>query len=220
MSLIGSLFDENYFTSIATHFFTCSDTQNPPWLGASLNGGTTTVREGERNHPGIVSLVSSGVYANAGYRFVTEPTSFLLGGGEESFFKFKFTNFAPGAVIDMGFQDGFPGITDGVWLSVNNTDICGKTQNGNGPSNTDYYTLSLATWYMGRIVLNADATRVDFYLYNESGTELWTKYLTTNIPTGAGRWTGHGIVAIRTDSVGMNLIDIDYMSIHCSRKLV
>jgi hypothetical protein len=54
-----------------------------------------------------------------------------------------------------------------------------------------------------KIVVNDAGTRVDFYLYNDSGTELWTDYLESDIPSDLltcrfGSWNTTGGTGILT----------------------
>jgi hypothetical protein len=110
---------------------------------------------------------------------------------------------------------------DGVWIEIADTLLYGTTASNGAESYTGTtFVFSTDTWYRAKLVLNADATRVDFYLFDgATGTLLWTDYLTTYIPTATGRETGHGISA-RSEAGSIKIIDLDYMSVEINRDLV
>jgi hypothetical protein len=62
------------------------------------------------------------------------------------------------------------------------------------------------------IQLNSNATSVAYRIYSATGALLWTDSLTTNIPTGAGRFTQ--VVAIATESAGatQSILALDMMA--------
>jgi hypothetical protein len=52
-------------------------------------------------------------------------------------------------------------------------------------------------------------------------TELWTDYLTTNIPTGLAQRTGSMIIATNSGTTALNLIHWDYIAMwYNGRELV
>lgn len=77
-----------------------------------------------------------------------------------------------------------------------------------------------ATWYIARIVVRKDVSGVDFYIFSDSGNLLGSQSITTNIPTGSGRQTGHGLVATNSGTTSVELIRIDFMSLEFTRALV
>lgn len=196
----------------------------PAWSGSGFGTtvGTISPLAGEVNHPGIVNLISS-VAANSGYYFFTTITGFLLAGGETTEIIFKTRDITANTYVRMGFSD-VAGLvttpTDGVYININGETLDGRTVSNSVSSTTGTaYTLLDETWYRLKIILNSDATRVDFYLYNEAGIELWTDFLTTNIPTTTGRQTGHGITAYFAGTTATGLISIDYMNLYIDRNL-
>jgi hypothetical protein len=60
----------------------------------------------------------------------------------------------------------------------------------------------LDTYLFFRVTVNAGATSVDFTLYNSSGTQIDTRTITTDIPTGSGRQVGHGVRIVRITATG------------------
>jgi hypothetical protein len=98
--------------------------------------------------------------------------------------------------------------------------ITGRTMSNSNSSVTGTgYQIVTNTWYRWRVVVNADASRVDFYCFSEAGALLWTDNLTNNIPTAAGRETGHGIVGTNAATTAVTLYDLDYMNIEIARAL-
>jgi hypothetical protein len=99
--------------------------------------------------------------------------------------------------------------------------IVGKTANNSARSTTGTsYTLVTNTWYRLRIEVNSDATLVTFSLFSEAGALLWSDTLNSNIPTAAGRETGHGIVATNSGTTAVAMVDVDYLNLWISRALV
>ena len=61
---------------------------------------------------------------------------------------------------------------------------------------------------MAKILVNATATSVSFFLYSGTGsTLLWSDTLATNIPTTAGQATGCGSVAYKLAQVAVGIAD-------------
>jgi hypothetical protein len=99
--------------------------------------------------------------------------------------------------------------------------ITGRTMNNsaNSVTGTNFQAVT-NTWYRLRVLINADASRVDFYCYDEAGNQLWTDNITTNIPTAAGRETGCGIVATNGGTSAVALVDVDLIELELDRPLV
>jgi len=60
----------------------------------------------------------------------------------------------------------------------------------------------LDTYLFHRVTVNSAGTSVDLKIYDATGTQIDTRTITTNIPTGAGRQTGHGVRIVRTTNIG------------------
>lgn len=110
---------------------------------------------------------------------------------------------------------------DGVYLSISTAGVAtGVARNNNVATTTaTTYTLAASTWYHVRIQLNSDASRADFYLYDESGNLLWTDNVTSNIPTAAGRETSHGIKSYKTTVGTVEIMVLDYISLFLPKDL-
>jgi len=196
-----------------------------PWSGTLVSSGTTTSIAGTANHPGISTLNSS-TSANSGVSWKTAPNAYILAGYETTELIFRPQSLA-GTTIRFGFHDSASSsdAVDGAYIEmaqVGGVDgvIVGKTASNSTRSTTGTnYTLVTNTWYKLRIVVNSNASRVDFYLYSEAGALLWTDNLTTNIPTAAGRETGNGIVATNSGTTALTLVDLDSIIVILPRTL-
>lgn len=58
----------------------------------------------------------------------------------------------------------------------------------------------------------AAAASVTFYLYNDSGTQLWTNSLSTNIQTTFGRETSAAVTCTNSGTSAIDLMHIDHMA--------
>ena len=199
-------------------------TYTPPWLLTYSLGGFTGSTSDGTNHPGILQIASNAA-VGSGVSVQLANDSLRLGGSESTSFIFQLYVLS-NLEAAMGFRDApFIDSVDGVWAKIANvggTDgvLVGKTASNSAISTTaTSYTLLANTWYRLYIAINAAATRVDFYLYSAAGALLWTDNLTTNIPTGAGRETGHAFSAYDTATVLRVLCALDYMNARIARTL-
>jgi hypothetical protein len=208
-----------------TDFLQNAANANPPWSGTAKGGGSCIVGDStcvDENHHGAVTL-TGGITAGDGYYFVTDFTSQKIYGSEKTIFIFKAENIGANAYARMGWFDvstANPNIADGIicYYSANG-DFKGRCNGGGSFTNTStLYTLSVSTYYRCTIVVNTNATRVDFYLYKCSdGSLVWSDYLTTNIPTS---YTGHGIHAYHNGTTSSTILTVDYMNLIIDRVLV
>lgn len=194
-----------------------------PWYPFAIGAGTFAPGIGNDNHPGI-ALFSSAAVANTGAYIAGWQQAILIAGGERATFVFQLINTNAAILSRFGFMDVFNNAApvDGIWLDVNNITLTGKTSNNTVTSTTasSYAALATGTWYRGEIEVNDDATLVTFYLYDcATQALLWSDTLAANIPTAAGRETGHAACAYRTTAVATNLIYLDYLSFICTRPL-
>jgi hypothetical protein len=65
-----------------------------------------------------------------------------------------------------------------------------------------------------KIVVNADATQVDFYL-NDDATPAATHTNAATIPDGANRACGFGWMLMKSTGTANRAMDIDYLSAQC-----
>jgi len=198
----------------------------PPWYEVALSSGGILPMGGGINHPGVHRL-SSSTSANSGAAIKTDNDCFLLGGAESCEIIFKLGTLA-GTVAYLGFTDEFTGndAVDGAYFAIDQVGgvdgtLVGKCSSNSARSTTSTdYALTTDTWYRAIVTVNSDATRVDFYLYAEDGSLLWTNYLTTNIPTADGRETGNAVVVFNTGTSATPLFYIDSLSMSIARDLV
>ena len=144
-------------------------------------------------------------------------TSILIAGSETSICWHRPQTLS-GTTRHHGFLDNttVTDPADGAWIWQDPASgiIYGRCKNVAGSDTTaSGYQLVTNTWYAEKIVVNSDATQVNFYCYNEAGAVLWADSLTTNIPTAAGDEVGHGVVATNSGTSAVALDDIDYLSI-------
>ena len=198
-------------------FFTMVGTVTFPWYYASVSLGTFLNLTSDQNHPGIVQLRSS-TTANSGYRVHFNTFKVILIAGGEVTKCWHRPQTLAGTTRRFGFHtsNSVTAPTDGafLWQDPATGIIYGRTINVAGNSTTGTgFQLVTNVWYCEKIVINSDATQVDFYCYAEDGTELWHDSLTTNIPTAAGDEVGHGVVATNSGTTAVALDDVDYLSI-------
>lgn len=183
-----------------------------PFTATAIGAGTFAQIASEADHPGIWRIAGA---SNTGYNIgLAGATSVALAGGEIAEFVVRFPSIAS-VVARLGFHDTLTitAPTDRVEITLTGGAIQGTTaSNGTASVTGTTYVPSVNTWYRLKIVVNSDATRVDFYVYDMSGTQLWTDFLTTNIPTGAGRETGFTAQAFKTTAGSANVLDLDWMA--------
>jgi hypothetical protein len=166
-------------------------------------------------------MTSSTTANSGGYAATTTLTSQLIGGGEESELVFRLQNVST-ETLRFGFLDSLTSTqpTDGIWFDIQGATLRGYCKNNAGPTSTaSTYTVSNTTWYRAKITVNAAKSSVLFQLYSEAGTLLWSDTVTANIPTAAGRETGHGVVCTSSGTTAAALVDIDYISLVINRNI-
>ena len=169
------------------------------------------------NHPGVLQW-RAGTSGTSGVRVGTDVHILLIGGNEIYTTSIYFQSF-----IDEGYNIGFNDTvgsgdsTNGVYIYMTSSGVfAGKASQGSTRSTTSTnYTCSLSTWYRFVVLLASGASRATFYIYSDSGTLLWSDYLTTNLPTAAGQQTGAGNVAWSTRTDGATgFFDTDFIKVN------
>jgi len=194
-----------------------------PWNAAAINSGTFPATAGSGDHPGILRLTSS-TSANSGAYILMGVSSFLLKGSCRCDAVVRTSTLA-GTTVRFGFHDSASSTTptDGAYIFIDPVTnlLTGRTfDNSAGSVTGTSYAVTTPTWYRLRVQVNTDATRVDFYVFDEAGNTLWTDNLTTNIPTTAGRETGNGIVATNSGTTAVSLVDVDMIDLEINRALI
>ena len=185
-----------------------------PWYSSAIASGSAANITGLLLHPGIYRL-SSSTSANSGFAIQTQTYALLLSGGETARCWHRPLTLA-GTTRHHGFHDSnsVSDPVDGAWIWQDPATgiIYGRTRNNSVGSTTGTgYQLVTNTWYLEKIVVNANASQVDFYLYDNAGALLWTDNLTTNIPTAAGRELGHAVVTTNSGTTAVALDDVDFL---------
>jgi hypothetical protein len=208
------LVEDDMFVASTSHLYV--------FYFASINLGTGMPTTGNANHPGIIRFRSS-TSANSGYYICTEPyglNCIALGGGESHTLIFRPMTLS-GTTWRTGYMRGATAVgTRGCYMESVNGTIVGKTIDGAGNSTTGTSYLTVTnTWYRAKIVLDANAARVDFYLYAENGTLLWSDFLTSNIPSTTDDMaiTFH---CSNSGTTAVDLVDVDYINFWINRTLV
>jgi hypothetical protein len=139
----------------------------------------------------------------------------LLGGDEVFEAVFNLTTLAL-STFRFGFHDATSSsdAVDGAYIEIDSSGVAtGKTASNSTRSSTGTtYTLSAATWYRAKVVVAAAAASITYYLYDDSGTQLWTNTLSTNIPTASGRETSAAVICTNSGTSAIDLMHIDYMA--------
>lgn len=186
-------------------------------LNNPTSGGVFT----SPNHPGVIKLTGSSS-ANSGYCIRSATNSILIGGGEH--FECIFNLNLATTTTYMGFHDSATVAepVDGAYMALyGSSTIQGMTSNNSTRGTTSTkYTLGTSTWYRASVVVGSSATRVDYTLYNDSGTVLWTDNLTTNIPTGAGRECTVNLTTTEASGGSLDLMHLDFLAFAMDKDLV
>ena len=190
----------------------------------AVSSGTQVVVTGNANHPGIVALRDS-TTANGGYLISTNLNALLLAGGEKATFVFQDRNTTTRATawIRLGFFDSGTSAlpTDAAFIQIQGGVLQGICRNNNTPTATGTtFTVTQNTWYSATIEV-ISTLLVRFTVFSESGTQLWTSDVTTNIPTAAGRETGFGAMVYETTTdAPADILHLDYLKFEINRTLV
>ncbi|NTV44883.1 MAG: hypothetical protein HGA67_04340, partial [Candidatus Yonathbacteria bacterium] len=209
------------------HFYYNGTSSMDPFFGAAISSGTigapTAASLASGNHPGalLISKAAS-TTTNTGYRIVGLNTSMVIGGGY--LFEGVMNVRAPAGgtnTIYLGFHDATTATapTDGVYFDIVGTTVTGRSRGGGATLATaSTYTVGTTdtSWYRFRIVINTAATRADFYIYNDAGTQVWTDYVNGNVgdlPTTTSDLLTAGFLGVNssTTNTAYEIANLDYM---------
>lgn len=197
-----------------------------PWLASAINSATISSGGGGfASHPTTGYCISS-ISANSGIylHLATGSDCILIAGTETTSLIFQIPNLT-NTKLRFGFHDANTSAdpVDGCYIQISNvggTDgtLDGRTSNNSARSTTpSSYVISGSTWYVIKVKVNPDASQVDFYLYDEDGTLLWTDSLSTNIPTA--RNTDHGVTVTNSGTTALLIFAIDFINLAITRAL-
>jgi len=143
------------------------------------------------------SMLTAGIsLGNGEIEFTVEgaPTVALASGGVQGFTHIGLHD-APNSAVEPTDGCYFRSTDGGNWFAVCRSNNV-ETAVGTGIAPT------LDVYLFHRVIVNADATSVSFMVYDAAGVLLDTRTITTNIPSAAGRQTGHGVRIVRSTAVG------------------
>ena len=210
---------------LETDFYNVTSPFSQGLTGTAVSSGAIQQRSAEPNHPGIVALRDS-TTANGGYRIMTDVTAFRIAGGEKFVCSFQVRSARATTTSYMGFFDSTTNVapTDAACfvITANGSTITmiGRTRANNTATDTVVtFNPSINTWYTGIIEVNSNASSVNFSIFNESGTNVYSQNL-ANLPTAAGRETGAGVAAYEsTTDAAADILHLDYLRIELNRTL-
>lgn len=208
------------FLTVGTEFPGITAAILSPFTPSAISSGTIAIVVGEAGHPGMASL-SSATTTNSGYVINVGVTGTLIGGGEvaELIFKTPATILST-TTIKFGYHDAttYALPVDGVYFIQSAGVIKGAASSNSSQTLTsDGFTPSVSTWYRLKLVVNAAANQVDFYIYNAAGTLLWTNNVQSNLPTGAGRGCGPCVITTDSGTTVNVLTTLDAMAFYSER---
>ena len=190
-----------------------------PFSYAGITGGSfapSAIGIPTANHPGCLTF-SSGTTLGSGVQINTNVGSILLGGGEQFDCVFKTPAAFTSITTRIGFHDCATSAdaVDGCYFEIPATGVavCKTSNNSVRTTSATIATLAVNTWYHARVKVNANATGVDFTIFDDSGTQLGTVNITTNIPTVSGRECGAGFIVTNAGAVATLSGIIDYMAL-------
>jgi len=191
----------------------------------SGTGASATLTNGTSLRPGIMSLGTG--TTNTGYAYiqtggVTALIAFLFGGGvytiEGDIYITTLSDGTETYALRFGFGDGLSGApVDGAYFYY--TDVGGGGATPNWHRNTVSNSVLTSTdtgvaavagvWTRLKIVVNADATSVEYFI---NGVSVGSNV--TNIPSGAGRNTGAICTLIKSAGTTARIVNIDWAWLH------
>ncbi len=190
-----------------------------PFNVSAISTGTFTTAPAagvvDGNHPGVI-LCRSSTTANSGVIVNTVQNMIRIAGGEQ----FECVFRTPGALTALTYRFGYhdtatsADAVDGIYFEMPASGaIVGKTSNNSVRTTSGTIaTLAINTWYHARIVVNAAGTAVDFFIFNDAGTQLGTVNIATNIPTASGRETGIAFIGTSSGVTAVDIVNLDYMA--------
>jgi hypothetical protein len=181
---------------------------------ASTSGGGISFGNGEAGRPGVIELETT--TSSSGAPSISKNSTGILFGGGKHVLRgaINLPNLSDGTetfTVKIGFMDGGTPV-DGAWLEythgTNSGNWQGKTAS-NSVVSTRNGTIAAATgWTTWEIVIAADGSSVDFYI---NGVAIGAA-LTTDIPTGAGRYTGIRLGITKSAGTTNREMWVDYVT--------
>lgn len=193
-----------------------------PFDFAVISSGTQAKIANEANHQGILRI-SSSTTANSGGYVRSDVAAILVQGGESFELIFRLVTLTT-TTIRLGLIDTATSTdcVDGAYIEIPATGaaVLKTSSNSTRTTSATIATLSTGVWYRARIDVADDAASVTAYLFDADGDQLGTQTNSANIPTGAGRDTGFGVIATNSGTTAVEMIRLDYLSFAIERALV
>lgn len=187
-----------------------------------LSSGTQAKVANEANHIGIMRF-SSSTTTNSGAYVRSAADALLVQGGETVEVIFRIGTLTT-TTIRMGLIDSANSsdCVDGVYIEIPATGaaVLKTSSNSTRTTSATIATLSTATWYRARIEVADDAASATAYLFDANGNLLGSQTNSANMPTGAGRDTGFGVIATNSGTTAVSLIELDYFAFAKERALI
>ena len=221
-------FTKTKFTELVTDFM--HPASFGPFGLTAFSGGSIASQNATTDRLGIQALRDSAT-ANGGVVVGTSPTSIRLQGQEIFQFSFQWRDTRTDSVARIGFHDSVSSAppADGVFFELTGTAtgfrLIAETSNNSTITTTttpaDDFVGVTSTWYTLEIILNNAATVATFNVYEDpSATSVWSRTLTTNIPTASDRTVGAvALVYETTTSAAASIIHADWMRLALPRTL-
>lgn len=185
-----------------------------PYVPTAISSGTVAQVAPSALHPGVIRMTSS-TTANSGERLQTDVQSLLMTTGDVVEVGFSCSVLTATTTIRLGFLDGTSSadMADGVYAEIVNATLSMKSaSNSSRTTAGSTATLTAGTWYRAKFEMVGSA-QADCTLYDDTGAVvLATQSITATLPTGAGRYTGVGVIATNSGTTATDLVDIDYIS--------
>ncbi len=182
---------------------------------STISGGTATILTAESNYMGMCRLSTGASSASAYSNLFWGSANIFLGNGIltlESLIRIStLSTSAERYIVRIGLHDSVNGeATNGVYLKYDestsaNWIICSYASSV-GTETTSSTAVSGNTWIKVKIVVNAAASSVEYFI---NGTSIGT--ITTNIPTSPSGIRLHILKSVGTTA---RVLDIDFVSLN------
>lgn len=210
-----------YSYNLSSHWGFCDDFMNSSggdltWDVATAGTNLSFASYGESGHPGIARYQFGTANAsNINLRYTNSGLSFGYGQVEcHTLCRLPFTGTSGtyNYTIGIGFLNGTfnAANSNGVFFTYDNTGFANNlatvtVNNGQNTITKTSTVVNTGSWYLLSIVVNANASKADFYI-----NKVLTASHTTNIPNGVNAGIAPTLSTIRTSGVTNDgILDVD-----------
>lgn len=205
-----------------TDFLSTNQNQNAPFGGTAVNTGTNAGGTANLSNAYGVVEMSSSTTANSGYVWSTSANCILLKDNEFGSVRFMLKDTTD-TTHRFGFHDcnSSADAIDGCYLEVGVSGASSFKASSNSvrSNGTALTNLSLNVWYRMDIQCDSGGTSATMNLYDATGVLLQTSTVSSNMPTGANRFTGFGAISTSSGTTAkvLSAIDMMYLNINITR---